>query len=100
MRTIESLTDAEVAAWYEQNKETYRIGERRKVRYLLLDVQALRNNITVPEQDIQRDIAQQGIDRTQQLRQELTTQADFAERSGNMNMARAAKTGRHPGRGA
>lgn len=48
------VTDADVAAWYEQNKETYRIGERRKVRYLLLDVQAIRNNITVPEQDIQR----------------------------------------------
>ncbi len=48
------VTDAELAAYYEQNKETYRIGERRKVRYLLLDVQAIRTNITVPEQDIQR----------------------------------------------
>ncbi|HTU99661.1 MAG TPA: peptidylprolyl isomerase [Luteitalea sp.] len=48
------VTDADVAAWYEQHKETYRIGERRKVKYLLLDVQAIRNNITVPEQDIQR----------------------------------------------
>ena len=48
------VTDADLASYYEQNQETYRIGERRKVRYLLLDVQAIRNNITVPEQDIQR----------------------------------------------
>lgn len=47
-------SDAEVAAFFEQGKEAYRIGERRKVRYLLLDAQAIRNNITVPEQDIQR----------------------------------------------
>jgi peptidyl-prolyl cis-trans isomerase D len=62
------VTDAEVAAWYEQNKETYRIGERRKVRYLLLDVQALRNNITVPEQDIQRAY-RQNIDQYSQPEQ-------------------------------
>lgn len=61
-------SDAEVAAWYEQNKETYRIGERRKVRYLLLDVQAIRNNITVPEQDIQRAY-RQNIDQYSQPEQ-------------------------------
>jgi peptidyl-prolyl cis-trans isomerase D len=49
-----AVTDGEVAAFFEKGKETYRIGERRKVRYLLLDGQAIRNNITVPEQDIQR----------------------------------------------
>lgn len=48
------VTDADVAAWFDKNKETFRIGERRKVKYLLLDVQAIRQNITVPEQDIQR----------------------------------------------
>ena len=48
------VTDAELAAYYEQQQDTYRIGERRKVRYLLLDVQAIAANITVPEQDIQR----------------------------------------------
>src|SRR4029453_10136247 len=48
------VTDADVATYFGQSKDTYRIGERRKVRYLLLDAQAIRNNITVPEQDIQR----------------------------------------------
>jgi peptidyl-prolyl cis-trans isomerase D len=62
------VTDAEVAAWYEQQKETYRIGERRKVRYLLLDVQAIRNNITVPEPDVQRAY-RQNIDQYTQTEQ-------------------------------
>ena len=60
--------DADVAAYFEQNKETYRIGERRKVRYLLLDVQAIRANITVPEQDIQRAY-RQNIDQYTQTEQ-------------------------------
>lgn len=62
------VTDADVAAWFEQRKETYRIGERRKVRYLLLDAQAIRNNITVPEQDIQRTY-RQNIDQYSQSEQ-------------------------------
>ena len=60
--------DADVAAYFEQSKETYRIGERRKVRYLLLDAQAIRNNITVPEQDIQRAY-RQNIDQYSQPEQ-------------------------------
>ncbi|MGV3515803.1 peptidyl-prolyl cis-trans isomerase [Luteitalea sp.] len=62
------VSDADVAAYFEQNKETYRIGERRKVRYLLLDAQAIRNNITVPEQDIQRAY-RQNIDQYSQPEQ-------------------------------
>src|SRR5690606_37498213 len=49
-----TLTDADVAAYFEANKETYRIGEQRKVKYLQVDTEAIRANITVPEQDIQR----------------------------------------------
>ena len=63
-----AVTDADVAAWFEKNKDTYRIGERRKVRYLLLDTQAIRNNITVPEQDIQRAY-RQNIDQYSQPEQ-------------------------------
>ncbi len=62
------VSDADVAAFFEQSKETYRIGERRKVRYLLLDAQAIRNNITVPEQDIQRAY-RQNIDQYSQPEQ-------------------------------
>jgi peptidyl-prolyl cis-trans isomerase D len=49
-----TLTDADVAAYFEANKETYRIGEQRKVKYLQVDTEAIRANITVPEQDVQR----------------------------------------------
>lgn len=55
-------TDAEVAAWFEKNTDTYRIPEKRKVKYALLDVQAIRDRITVTPQDVQRsyeDNAQQ-----------------------------------------
>ena len=62
------VTDADVATFFEQNRDTYRIGERRKVRYLLLDAQAIRNNITVPEQDIQRAY-RQNIDQYSQPEQ-------------------------------
>jgi peptidyl-prolyl cis-trans isomerase D len=62
------VSEADVAAFFEQSKETYRIGERRKVRYLLLDAQAIRNNITVPEQDIQRAY-RQNIDQYSQPEQ-------------------------------
>ena len=48
-------TDEEVAAWFEKHKDTYRIPEKRKVKYALLDVQAIRDRITVTPQDVQRD---------------------------------------------
>src|SRR5690606_37303725 len=49
-----TLTDSDIAAYFEANRETYRIGERRKIKYLQIDTEAIRANITVPEQDIQR----------------------------------------------
>jgi peptidyl-prolyl cis-trans isomerase D len=57
-----TATDAEVAAWFEQHKDDYRIPEKRTVRYALLDVQSIRGRITVSPQDVQRyyeDNAQQ-----------------------------------------
>ncbi len=41
-RAEASVTDADLASWFESRKEQYRIGERRKVRYLLVDLEALR----------------------------------------------------------
>jgi peptidyl-prolyl cis-trans isomerase D len=55
-------SDDEVAAWFEKNKDTYRIPEKRKVKYALLDVQAIRERTTVTPQQVQRyyeDNAQQ-----------------------------------------
>jgi peptidyl-prolyl cis-trans isomerase D len=53
-RTEAMVTDAEVASHFEGHKEQYRIGERRKVRYVLVDTQALRSQVTVPARDIER----------------------------------------------
>jgi peptidyl-prolyl cis-trans isomerase D len=55
-------TDQEVSAWFEANTDDYRIPEKRKVKYALLDVQAVRDRITVSPQDVQNyfeDNAQQ-----------------------------------------
>ena len=55
-------SDQEVASWFEQHKDEYRIPEKRKVKYALLDVQTIRERISVSPQDVQRyyeDNAQQ-----------------------------------------
>jgi peptidyl-prolyl cis-trans isomerase D len=49
-----AATDAEVAAYFASHTEEYRIGERRKVRYLLVDVEALRQGIVVPSREVER----------------------------------------------
>jgi len=49
-----TATDAEVAAYFDAHKEAYRIGERRKVRYLLVDVESLRQGIVVPSREVER----------------------------------------------
>lgn len=48
-----TVTDADVAAHFEKNKESYRVGEKRKVRYALVDVDQVRQQVTVPEADIE-----------------------------------------------
>jgi len=47
-----TVSDADLAAYFDKNKETYRIGEKRKVKYALLNVEQVRATITVPEAEI------------------------------------------------
>ena len=49
-----TVTDADVAAHFEAHKAEYRIGEQRKIKYLLLDRDQARLKIAVPPGDIQR----------------------------------------------
>jgi peptidyl-prolyl cis-trans isomerase D len=49
-----TATDAEIAQQFEQHKDTYRIPEKRKVKYAVLDVQAIRNRTKVSPEDVQR----------------------------------------------
>jgi peptidyl-prolyl cis-trans isomerase D len=49
-----TVTDADIAAHFEAHKAEYRIGEQRKIKYLLLDRDQARLKIAVPPSDIQR----------------------------------------------
>jgi peptidyl-prolyl cis-trans isomerase D len=49
-----TATDAEIAAQYDQHKDEYRIPDKRKVRYALVDMQGMRDRTTISPQDVQR----------------------------------------------
>ena len=53
-RSQVTVTDADLAPFFESHKNDYRIGEQRKVRYLLLDRELARQRVTVPPTDVQR----------------------------------------------
>ena len=49
-----SATDAEVGTHFEAHKTDFRVPEKRKIRYLLIDVEAMRAKANVPPGDIER----------------------------------------------
>ena len=51
--------EAEIAAYFEQNKAKYRIPEKRRVRYLHIDAATLRDRVTVTEQDARQRYTEQ-----------------------------------------
>jgi len=53
-REATTATDAEVAAWFESHKNDYKIPEKRKIRFALIDTQAIREPTAVSPQDIER----------------------------------------------
>jgi peptidyl-prolyl cis-trans isomerase D len=48
-----TVTDADVAAYFEKHKETYRVGEKRKIKYALVDVEQVRAQVTIPPADVE-----------------------------------------------
>lgn len=48
-----SLSDADVASYFESRKAEYRIGERRKVKFLLIDEAQVRQKIAVTPNEVQ-----------------------------------------------
>lgn len=48
-----TVTDADIAAHFEKNKDSYRIGEKRKIKYAVVDVDQVRAATTVPESEIE-----------------------------------------------
>ncbi len=53
-RDTVSATDAEVAAEFEARKNDYRLPEKRKVKYAMVDTQAIKERMQVSAQDVQR----------------------------------------------
>jgi len=49
-----TATDAEIASHFEAHPDSFRIPEKRKIRYLLVDTDAIRTKIVVPAADIER----------------------------------------------
>ncbi|HEX5107564.1 MAG TPA: peptidyl-prolyl cis-trans isomerase [Vicinamibacterales bacterium] len=50
-----TVTDADVSAYFDAHKADYRVGERRKIRYFLMDLEKARLKVTVTPTEIQRD---------------------------------------------
>jgi peptidyl-prolyl cis-trans isomerase D len=48
-----SVSDAELQAFFDGRKETYRIGEKKKIRFLPVSLQTIRSTITIPPQDVE-----------------------------------------------
>lgn len=53
-RTGVTATDPEVAEYFESHKSDFKIPEKRKIRYLLVDVELLRGSVSVPPADVER----------------------------------------------
>src|SRR5688572_15522757 len=49
-----SLSDADIAAYFDAHKAEYRVGEQRTIKYLLIDRDQARLKVVVPPNDIQR----------------------------------------------
>lgn len=48
-----SVSDDDVAAYFESHKAEYRVGERRKIRFLAIDQEQVRQKITVTPTEVQ-----------------------------------------------
>jgi peptidyl-prolyl cis-trans isomerase D len=53
-RSQVNTTDQEGASYFEGHKNDFKIPEKRKIKFLLIDVDALRAKVVVPEADIRR----------------------------------------------
>jgi len=49
-----TVTDADVASHFDAHKAEYRIGEQRKIKYLLIDRDQIRQRVAVTPQEIQK----------------------------------------------
>jgi peptidyl-prolyl cis-trans isomerase D len=48
-----TVTDADLAAYFDQHKDTYRVGEKRKIKYAVVDVEKVRETVKVSDAEIE-----------------------------------------------
>jgi peptidyl-prolyl cis-trans isomerase D len=53
-REATTATDAEVSAWFDSHKNDYKIPEKRKIKFALIDAQAMRERTQVSTEDVER----------------------------------------------
>src|SRR5476649_1375306 len=53
-RSQVSASDAEVATYFDGHKTDFKIPEKRKIRYLLIDVDAVRAKVVIPSADVEK----------------------------------------------
>jgi peptidyl-prolyl cis-trans isomerase D len=53
-RSAATASDDEVASYFSAHQADFRIPEKRKIRYLLIDIDAMRAKVVVPEANIER----------------------------------------------
>jgi peptidyl-prolyl cis-trans isomerase D len=54
LRSQVTVSDQEIAAWFDAHKESYRVGEKRKIKYLLLDMDQLRAKAILAPGDVEK----------------------------------------------
>jgi peptidyl-prolyl cis-trans isomerase D len=53
-RSAAKAADADVASYFDLHKADFKVPEKRKIRYLLIDIDALKSKIVVPSADVER----------------------------------------------
>jgi peptidyl-prolyl cis-trans isomerase D len=53
-RSQVTASDPDIATYFESHKDSFKIPEKRKIRYLLVDIEALRAKVVVPSTEIER----------------------------------------------
>lgn len=53
-RNEAQASDAEVASYFDAHKADFKIPEKRKIRYALLDIDALRAKVNIPPADVEK----------------------------------------------
>lgn len=52
-RSQVKVSDADLTEYYERNREAYRVGEQRRIKYALVDVEQVRAGVTIPDADVE-----------------------------------------------